>query len=80
MVTTWAWCKRRSRIAVATTGSPKTLPPVADRLVRRQQDGAGLVAAADQLEEEMGGIDLERQIAKLVDDQQLRFSKVGNAG
>src|SRR5215831_16189578 len=35
MVMTWLWCSSRSRIAVATTGSPNTLPhsPTARLLV-----------------------------------------------
>jgi hypothetical protein len=37
--------------------------------------GAFFVAAADELEEEVGGIRLERQVAELVDDQQPRFGE-----
>ena len=46
--------------------------PFPDRAVRGDQDRSLLVAARDQLEEQVRGIGFERQIAELVDDQQLR--------
>lgn len=45
--------------------------PFSDGPVRRHQHGAALVAAADELEEQMRRIGLEGQIAELVDDQEL---------
>ena len=70
MVTTWLWCSSRSRMAVATTVAEHGAP-LADRAVRGQQHAAALVAARDELEEEVRGVRLERQIAEFVDDQQL---------
>src|SRR5215472_2242142 len=75
MVMTWLWCKRRSRIAVATTGSPNALPHSPDRAVAGDQQRAALVAPRHQLEEQMRGVGLERQIAELVDNQQLGFGE-----
>ena len=49
--------------------------PLGDAAVRGYQHRAGLVAAADELEEQMRGVGLERQIAKLIDDQQLRLGE-----
>jgi hypothetical protein len=49
--------------------------PLADRAVAGEEQTAALVAARDELEEEMGGIGLKGQIAELVDDQQLRFGE-----
>src|SRR3546814_21073216 len=46
--------------------------PLGDRAVRGEQDRAALVTPADQLEEQGGGVRLERTVAELVDDQQLR--------
>jgi hypothetical protein len=71
MVSTWLWCKSRSRIAVATTGSANTGAPFGNAAARRDQHGAGFAAAADQLEEQMRRVGLQRQVAKFVDDQQL---------
>jgi len=62
---------RRSRIAAATTGSPNISPHSFTELFV-VIIVATLVAAGDELEEEIGGVLLERQIAELVDNQQLR--------
>jgi uncharacterized protein YhaN len=48
-----------------------------DRVEAVGGDGASLVAAADELEEQMRGVGLERQIAKFIDDQQLGLGVVG---
>ena len=53
--------------------------PFADRPVGGHKHGAALVASADQLEEQMRGIGLERQVAQLVDDQQFRLAVVRQA-
>jgi hypothetical protein len=47
------------------------LAPFADRTIGSDQHAAALVAARDELEEEMRRVGLERQVAELVDDQQL---------
>src|SRR3546814_8558401 len=51
--------------------------PLGDRAVRGEQDRAALVTPADQLEEQVGGVRIERQVAELVDDQQLRPERKG---
>src|SRR5262249_37665054 len=71
MVSTWLWCKSRSRIAVATTGSANTVPHSATLRFEVDQHGASFVAATDQLEEQMRRVGLQRQVAEFVDDQQL---------
>jgi len=45
--------------------------PFADRAVGGDQHAATRVTARDELEEEMGGVGVERQIAEFVDDQEL---------
>jgi hypothetical protein len=40
--------------------------PLADRAVAGDQQAAALVAARDQLEEQVRGVGLERQVAELV--------------
>ena len=47
--------------------------PFGNAAVRRDQHGAGFVAPADQLEEQVRRVGLQRQVAELVDDQQLRL-------
>ena len=49
----------------------KDVAPVAVGLVRGQDDRAAAVAAADELEQELGGHAVEREVAHLVQDQQL---------
>ncbi len=44
--------------------------PVARGAVRRDQDAAPLVAAADELEQQMGRRGLKREVAELVHNQQ----------
>ena len=51
----------------------RTRCPFGNAAVRRDQHGAGFVAPADQLEEQVRRVGLERQVAELVDDQQLRL-------
>jgi hypothetical protein len=58
-------------------GIPEDRAPFPDRPVRGDEHGAALVTPADQLEEQVSGIRLERQVTELVDDQQLRFRVVG---
>jgi len=45
--------------------------PVSDRAVGRERDRAVFVAAADDLEEVAGGFAGHREVAELVDDQEL---------
>ena len=44
--------------------------PLADRAVGGDEQAAALVAARDELEEQMRGVGLERQVAEFVDDQE----------
>ena len=57
---------------MAMTGSPNTPPHSPTDPVRRDQDRPSFVSARHQLEEQVRGIGLERQVAQLVNDQQLR--------
>ena len=66
-------------MAVATTGSPKTSPPLAERAIGGDQQAAALVAPRDALEEQVGGVGLEGQVAELVDDQQLGLGVEGQS-
>ena len=59
-------------MAAATVVSSKIVAPVGDAAVGGQDDRAVFVAAADDLEEVAGGFVGHRQVAELVDDQQLR--------
>ena len=47
--------------------------PFGNATVRRDQHGAGFVAPADQLEEQVRGVGLQWQVAEFVDDQELRL-------
>ena len=47
--------------------------PLRDDLVGGDQQTAAFVPAGDELEKEMGAASFKRQIAELVDDQQLRL-------
>ena len=44
--------------------------PSAELEVRGEDDAAGLVAVRDNLEQKPGPVDVDRQVAQLVDDQQ----------
>src|SRR5260370_25817755 len=46
------------------------LTPPAERLVGSDDEGGPLVAGADELEEQVGGFGLERDVADFVDDDQ----------
>ena len=46
------------------------VPPAAEALVAGEDHGAALVAAADELEEEVGAGAVDREVADLVDDEQ----------
>jgi len=50
----------------------KDLAPAAEALVAREDHRASLVAAADELKEEIGAGAIDRQVADLGDDQQSR--------
>jgi isopentenyl phosphate kinase len=47
------------------------LPPLLDGAVGADQHTALLVASGDQLEEQMSRLRLQRQVAQLINDQQL---------
>ncbi len=47
--------------------------PFGNAAVRRDQHGPGLIAPADQLEEQVCRVGLQRQVPEFVDDQQLRL-------
>src|SRR5258708_1633593 len=51
------------------------LAPRAEALIAGDDDRATLVTARDQLEEEVGALPVDRQIANLVADQQLRLGQ-----
>ena len=51
--------------------------PLADRPVRGDQHGTPLVAARHQLEEQVSGVGLKRQVAEFVHDQQPGLGEVG---
>jgi hypothetical protein len=53
--------------------------PLTDRTVAGDQHAAAFVAARDELEKEMRGIGLERQVAEFVDDPWLRLAEVDQA-
>jgi hypothetical protein len=52
------------------TAAPHEHVRFAERLVAGHDERGALVAAADELEEQVGGLGLERDVADLVDDQQ----------
>jgi hypothetical protein len=56
------------------------LAPAAERLVGRDDEAGPLVAAGDELEEQVGGLGLERDVADLVDDQQRVAGQPGELG
>ena len=51
------------------------VPPGAEALVAGDDDRAALVAAADELEEQVGALAIDRDVADLVDDQDLRLGE-----
>ena len=56
-------------------GVAEDLAPGAETLVAGDDDRAALVAARDQLEEQIGALAVDRQIANLVTDQKLRLTQ-----
>ena len=67
-----AWCSSRSSMAAVSTASPaKAWSQRAEGQVRGQDHRALLVALGDDLEEQVGLLAAERQVADLVDDQEL---------
>ena len=70
-VRTSAWCTRRSIMAVATMSSPKVSPQRPNGRLRGDDDRAFLVAGGHELEEQVRRIVVERDVADLVDDDQL---------
>ena len=59
---------RRGEDVVAKDGAP-----LRDDLVRGDEQTAAFVPPGDELEKEMGAASFKRQVAELVDDQQLRL-------
>src|SRR5690606_12208896 len=57
-------------------GIAEDAAPLADRAIAGDEHAAALVAARDELEEEVRGFGLEWEIAELVDDQKLRLRPV----
>lgn len=55
---------------MATTGSPKTVPPLPDGTVAGDEQAAALVAPGDELEEEMARPGAQGQVAELIDDEE----------
>ena len=53
-------------------GIAEHLAPLAEGLVGGEQDAAAFVAGGDELEEQGGAEFVEREVAELVDDEQLR--------
>jgi hypothetical protein len=66
---TSAWWTMRSIMAEATTWSPNTSPQRA-KGVRGQDQRGVFVAGRDQLEEQVRGVLLERDVADFVHDDQ----------
>src|SRR6266540_6225568 len=66
---TSAWWTSRSIMAAATMSSPKTSPQRPNGLLSDDQRGA-FVAGRHELEEQVGGLGLKRDVADLVDHQQ----------
>ena len=56
------------------------LAPGAEGLVGGDDDAGGLVAGGDELEEQVGGLGLERDVADLVDDQERVAAQAGDLG
>ena len=56
------------------------LTPAAERLVAGDDDAGGLVAGGDELEEQVGGLGLERDVAHFVDDDEGVASQAGDLG
>src|SRR5580692_4757042 len=75
-----AWWTRRSIMAAATVSSPKISPQPLNGLVAGDDDAGGLVAGGDELEEQAGGLVLERDVADLVDDQERVAGQAGDLG
>lgn len=69
-VRTSAWLTMRSIMAAATTWSPKTPPPAGEWQVGGEDQRGVLVPAGDELEEQVGGVLLEGQVADFVDDDE----------
>ncbi len=58
---TWLWWSTRSSTAAAMTLVAEHVAPLGDGLVGGHEHAASLVASADELEEQVGRLLLERQ-------------------
>jgi len=56
-------------------GVAEDLAPGAETLVAGNDDRTTLVAARDQLQEQIGALAVDRQVADLVADQELRLGQ-----
>ena len=74
MLTVIEWWSSRSRRPWRSRVA-EDVAPGAEALIAGQDDRAPLVAARDQLEEEIGAVAVDRDVADLVDDQQLRLRR-----
>src|SRR5687768_13119709 len=50
---------------------PEDLSPLTKALIGRQDDGPPLIAARDELEEQMGAVPIDGDIANLIDNEEL---------
>ena len=57
-------------MAAATTSSPKTSAPAAERLVAGHDQRGPFVTRTDELEEQVGRFGFEGDVADFVDDEQ----------
>src|SRR5215207_2932315 len=76
---TTAWCRRRSRSAVATTGSPKTSPHSAKPRLEVRIMALFSVAGVDELEEQIASAGHDRHVADLVDDEERGATEIADA-
>jgi hypothetical protein len=68
IVTVWLWWRRRSRIPVAATGSRNAAPHSPTLRLLLGRIAPLLIAAADELEEQVRRVGLEWQITKFIGD------------
>jgi hypothetical protein len=61
--------KTQRRVSTTVVGVPEHFAPTPERLVGGHDHGSALVAGGHELEEQVGGLGLERYVANLVDDQ-----------
>ena len=67
-------------MAAATVLSPKISPQRAEGLVGGDDDAGCFVAGGDELEEQVGGLGFEGDVADFVDDQERVSAQAGDLG